>query len=81
MKNGLYQWRVVKTGGQRSKCETTMKSGSGRGPPLAGAPLVDVPATTTGGLNNDQVPGRKNKRKFNFGGNIVLDGENKRFRR
>ena len=30
MKNGLYQWRTVKTGGRRSKCETTIKSGSGR---------------------------------------------------
>ena len=76
MKNGLYQWRVIKTGGRRSKCETTMKSGSGRGPPLAGAPLVYVPATTTGGLEKimNKCQAENNKRKSNFGGNIVLDG-------
>ena len=76
MKNGLYQWRVIKTGGRRSNCETTMKSGSGRGPQLAGAPLVYVLATTTGGLEKimNKCQAENNKRKSNFGGNIVLDG-------
>ena len=43
---------------------------------MARAPSKDVPATTTttGILENEQVPSSKNKRKLSIGGNSNLKG-------
>ena len=72
LKNGLYGWRVTKKGGRRSRCDDILKAGDGRVPPSAQAVFLEVPAgfekTITVGSNN-LMPGKTNKRKFNFGGN------------
>ena len=77
LKNGLYGWRVNKKGGRRPRGDTISKSGDGRVPPSAQAIFLEVPAglekTSTVG-SNKLMPGKRNKRKLNFGGNNIQKG-------